>query len=205
MKKELSAHQFPEVYKSLGIDLSKLGCIMLDLEPFKLDFLLQEPFSGSVVNFDKELEPYLYHAKDTSRFWINGLVGKEPHCTLLYGLLTPGNESPMRELVPQMLEGWECKEVEIDHVGYFPSPYPDEPYFCIVAYIKPTPELIEGNERLKMLPHINTFPGYKAHATIAYIKADSEKYRDWVIDELNLALKGKKLAITGLNLGGNKS
>ena len=209
MKKELSAHQFPEVYKALGIDLSKLGCIMLDLEEIpNLDRIVQDPFTGTQSNlyqFAGGEDAYI--SPDPSKFWIKGFVGAEPHITLLYGLLTPGNESPMKELVPQILEGWEMTDAEIDHVDFFPSPYPDEPYYCIVAHMKATPELIEGNERLKMLPHINTFPGYKAHATISYIRADrkdSEEYRDWLIEELNIALKGAKVKVKALNFGGNK-
>lgn len=209
MEKTLSAHQFPEVYKTLGIDLSKLGCIMLDLEPFpEMNRIVQDPFTGTQSNLHQFLGgDDAYVSPDPTKFWIKGYVGAEPHVTLLYGLLTPGNESPMRELVPQMLEDWLCQFINIDHVGFFASPYPDEPYYCIVAHIEPTLALLEGNDRLKMLPHINTFPGYKAHATIAYIRADrkdSEQYRDWIIEELNLALKGKKLMVKGINLGGNK-
>lgn len=204
MNKQLSAHQFPAVYEALGIDLKKLGCIMLDLAPLPVsNRLIQEPFEGAVVNLDGFVNSIAHVSPDPAKFWIKGVVSDEPHVTLLYGLLTPGNESPMKELVPQMLEGWNMEWVQIDHVSFFPSPYPDEPYWCIVAHLKMTDELVEGNERLKMLPHVNTFPGYKAHITIAYIKS-TEAERDWLIEELNRDFKGANVRVERLNFGGNK-
>lgn len=200
MDKQLSAHQFPKVFADLGINLSKLGCIMLDLSPIPVGNLLgQDGVTSLLYSIDE------YKAKDPDRFWIDGYVGGNPHITLMYGLLTPGNESPMKELVPQVLEGWKYPPITISHVGYFPSPYPDEPYYCIVAHIDPSPDLSEGNARIKMLPHIDTFAGYKPHATIAYIKAErGEEYRDSLIAELTKGLAGVQLEVTGLNFGGNK-
>ena len=32
------AHDYPEIYKALDIDLSALGCFMLDTEPIPYDF-----------------------------------------------------------------------------------------------------------------------------------------------------------------------
>jgi hypothetical protein len=97
-------------------------------------------------------------------------------------------------------------DVEIDHVSYFDSPYPDEPYYCIVAHIKVTPELLEGHQRLEFLPHINTFAGYKPHMTVAYIRKDQgEGYRDSLIQHLNNAWAGKRMEVLPYpNLGGNK-
>ena len=98
------AHDFPQVYKELGYDLSKLGCIMLDLEPLEL-----------LVDKDK-----LYYASNKDRFWIDGLVAdKTPHVTLLYGLLRSGLE--MKKHVDTVLSGVDIGSVTIDHVGYFES------------------------------------------------------------------------------------
>lgn len=193
--KELSAHKFPEVYKRLGINLSKLGCIMLDLKPLNNAWSIE--YDGAAVS--------LYYAKNKERFWIDGWVFDKPHITLMYGLLTPGDESPMKELVPQILEGWEYPQIEVEDISYFDSPYPDEPYYCIVAKIKTTPDLLEANERIKMLPHLNTFPGYKPHATICYLdKKQGDEYRDNMIEYFKTCFVGKKMEVSGLNLGGNK-
>lgn len=191
----MKAHDFPKIYETLGIDLSKLGCIMLDLEPFE---------NAYSIGYDGA-EVALYYAKDKKRFWINGWIFDKPHMTLLYGLLTPGNESPMKELVPMALEGWKWPEIEVSDVGFFDSPYSDEPYWCIVAHIKITPELQEGHDRLCMLPHIKTFPGYKAHSTICYVdKAQGEKYRDTLVENFKKIWVGKTMNIQSLNFGGNK-
>jgi hypothetical protein len=180
------AHDYPQIYKDLGYDLSKLGCIMLDLEPLEVKVPANE----------------LYYAKNKDRFWIDGLVAaKTPHVTLLYGLLRSGLE--MQKHVDTVLEGIKLSDAEIDHVGYFESPYDDEPYYCVVAHLKITKELTEANERLKFLPHINTFPGYKAHFTLAYINKN-ERRRNAIVGALNAELSGKRIKAGGINYGGDK-
>lgn len=186
MSKKLSAHQFKDMYAGLGYDLAKLGCIMLDLEPqtFKIN------------------ESVLYYAKNKKNYWIDGNVaGKTPHVTLLYGLLRSGDE--LKSQVDTVLPADKLpKEVTIDHIGFFDSPYDDEPYYCIVAHLKIESTLQEAHDRLQMLPHIDTFPGYKAHFSLAYIK-QNERTRDSLIDSLNKHYKGKTIKCAELNYGGN--
>jgi 2'-5' RNA ligase len=191
MTKQLNSHQFPDVYKWLGINLSKLGCVMLDLEP------LRNMYSISLEG----AETALYHSKNRERHWINGWVADQTlHLTLLYGLLSKSRD--ISKHIKKVLKGWEILEVEIEDIGYFDSPYDDEDYYCIVAHIKPTPELLEGHQRLEFLPHINTFSGYKPHATLCYLsKAQGAKYRDRMVQHFRSLWKGKKLKIKGLNLG----
>lgn len=187
MAKKLSAHQFKDMYTAMGYDLGKLGCIMLDLEPqtFKIN------------------ESALYYAKDKKNFWIDGNVaGKTPHVTLLYGLLRSGDE--LKTQVNTVLPA-DClpKEVTIDHIDFFDSPYDeDEPYYCIVAHLKIDKVLQEAHDRLQMLPHIDTFPGYKAHFSLAYIKKN-ETTRDALIESLNKHYKGKTIKAHALNYGGD--
>lgn len=188
MKKQLSTNDFKEVYKGLAINIQKLGCMMLDLEPLELR-------SGFY-----DLEHLLYYSQDKEKFWIDGYVGsKTPHMTLLYGLMSSAHN--YKDYIENnLLKDWKMEEVEIDHFGYFESPYDDEPYYCIVAHIKVTPELLEGNQRMEFLPHINTFAGYKPHFTIMYIKKD-ETQRDALIEDLNKHHAGTKLKVTGYNFG----
>lgn len=196
--KQLNSHQFEEVYKWLGINLDKLGCIMLDLEPVSIDHWIgQDGQTSYLTGFP------LHYTKSEDRFWIKGWVAKEtPHITLLYGLLEQGKN--FEPHIEKVLEGWKIKTVEIEDIGFYESPYPDEPYYCIVAHIKPTPELIEGHQRLEFLPHINTFTGYKAHFTLAYIEKN-EDIRDGFIADLKKEFIGKKLKIKEkINLGGEK-
>lgn len=204
MEKQINSHQFKEIYEWLGINLSKLGCLMLDTEPIKLpNHIIQDWETGAGVNFDtffKEL--FMYKAQNKERFWIDGFVGETtPHLTLLYGLPTEAiNYKPHIEKV---LNGWNMETVKIADIGYFESPYEDEPYYCVVAHIEVTNELMEGHQRMELLPHINTFVGYKPHITIAYLKKD-ETARDIFIEDLKTTLVGKELKVLGLNYGGNK-
>lgn len=191
--KQLNSHQFENVYKELNINLDTLGCIMLDLKPLSNMYSIEYEGAGMM----------LYKSKNKDRFWIDGWVAnKTPHITLLYGLLESGKN--LEKQINQVLDGWKLEEVEIDHIGYFESPYPDEEYYCLVAHIKVTDDLLEGHQRLEFLPHINTFTGYKPHMTIAYIRKD-ENTRDNLLEEFNSLWSGKKLKVKqNINLGGNK-
>ena len=187
----LNSHNFESTYKELKIDLNRLGCLMLDV---KWPVGMWSPeFEGAGSD--------LYYAKNKDRFWINGWVADKAHLTLLYGFMKPAYK--WKKYINRVLKGWKFPELEVEGIGYFDSPYKNEPYYCIVAYIKVTPELLEGHQRCQFLPHVNTFPGYRPHVTIAYIRKDSgakELFIGWVAK----LIKGKKLTITKLNFGGNK-
>lgn len=189
---QVSAHKFPDLYKSLGIDLNKLGCIMLDIED---NLPMPKSYEFEVENF--------YHAKNKAHFWIDGYCAdKNPHVTLLYGLLTPAYEQP--ENIKTVLEDWAISTVKIADIGYFPSTMEDEQYYCLIALIEVTPRLLEGSQRLEFLPHVNTFTEYKPHMTIAYIKKD-DKLRDRMISDLRKLFVGRELKVNPkLNLGSNK-
>lgn len=191
----MNAHKYKEIYEMLGINLSKLGCLMLDTEPIKIEYyqIMQD---GVTAYFPE------YKAKNKDRFWIDGYVAdKVPHVTLFYGFLNEAGS--YKKHIDILLQDWKMEEIEIESIGYFDSPYEDEDYYCVVAHVKKTDELIEGNNRMQFLPHITTFIGYKPHITIAYIIKD-EAIRDDFIKHLEKELVGEKLKVTGLNYGGNK-
>lgn len=185
---------FEETYKNLGINLDELGCVMLDIEPLDNMYSIEYEGAGTM----------LYASKNPDRKWINGwVVGSVAHITLLYGLLD--NAHNWEKHINAVLDGWEMDTVEIDHISYFDSPYNDEDknYWCIVAHIKVTPELMEGHQRLEFLPHINTFTGYKPHMTICYIeKRETTDHRDNLIEYFNKCWSGQKLKVkSDINLG----
>lgn len=183
---DIKASNFPEVYENLGIDINDLGCIMVNVEPFELsDIILQED---------------LYNPEGTNHAM--GLVGETaPHCTLLYGLLNDGNA--MRKNVDLVLSGWELNEVEIGSVDYFDGVDNETgmEYYCIVAKLVPSSGLVEANARLKMLPHLDTFPmQYIPHCSLAYVVHDEAK-RDQYVKALNTKLVGSMIPVVGLNYG----
>lgn len=203
MNKEIKAHNYKEVYEMLGYNLSKLGCLMLDTEPIILpSYIMQDWETGTQCNFDAFYKSFAYHAKNKDRFWIDGFVSeKTPHLTLFYGFLQEA--SCFKPHIEKLLNDTNISSVKIEEVSFFDSPYEDEPYYCIIAKVEKTPELLEAHNKMTLLPNIQTFPDYKPHITIAYIKKDG-KVRDYFIEDLNKMFKGKELKVVGLNYGGNK-
>lgn len=200
MSRAESVHLFPDVHEALGIRIPDLGCIMADVEPIPvLDYAAD---AGLDPDRDLYVSPNL-----AERFWINGAVGESgAHVTLLYGLMQPG--PVWRDHVDVLLADIDLTTVTVEHVGIFDSPYPDEPYKCIVAHLKLTPALLKAHARLSYLPHINTFPEYRAHVTLAYVK-DQLSGVDWAattaeawVRALQAPLRDAPLAITGLDYGG---
>jgi hypothetical protein len=192
-----SAHSFGEIYKNLKINLSKLGCVMLDLAPPK--FILDEQLWTTINGADC----IWHYSKNKSRFWIKGFVGEKPHCTALYGLMKPAKN--WKKHIDLLLSDVSLpRYLEIDRIGYFDSPYEDDKYWCIVAHLKENLNLLGVNERLQMLPHVRTFDGFKAHVTIAYLsKSQGEKQRDELIKSLENGRGTEAFYVLGLNYGGN--
>ncbi|HEY0108083.1 MAG TPA: hypothetical protein VGB67_00560 [Fibrella sp.] len=181
----IKAQDYPGIYQSLGIDISNLGCIMLDTDKIEISTIIR--------NQD------LYFKEDEPDSHTQGAVSEnEPHVTLLYGLLQPGPE--LKDHVDLLLHDWQPGEIIIEKVGFFYSNDPKHPDFItIIAEVLVTPELLDGNGRMRMLPHINTFPTYKPHITLAYVKASS----DWqnYVNALNERYAGQTVGYKGVNYG----
>lgn len=155
-----------EHYASQGHPVGELGCVMLPVL-FPAGVLERGYEIGILDRSD------LYFSEDPSRWWITGDVREKAHVTLLYGLLEKAYEQD--ELIARLLEDW-AAPAGLPIIGYegFSSPYPDEPYVCIVARVDDsTGALATARGRLEYLPHINTFPEWKLHATVAYVHKDS--------------------------------
>lgn len=174
-----------EIYNRLGVFHDKLGCVMMDTEPLKISDMLSEED--------------LYYAKEKDRFWIDGVVSEKVcHVTLLYGLMQSARD--WKEYVDALLEGISIKEVEIDSVSYFDSPYEEEPYYCLVAKLVVSDELLMANGQLRKLPHVDDYSTYQPHITLAYIKKDP-KTRDELLYAMNNRFAGTKVKTTALNYG----
>lgn len=188
-----NAHSYEEMYKELGIGLDDLGCVMLNL---KLTPRFQEIRDG----FKEDM----YVSKNPKRHWIRGWVASDPHLTLFYGLLADAKEWALH--IKDLISDIELNFLKVENVGFFESPYEDEPYYCIVANIVPSEALMEMHKRIEFLPHINTFTEYRPHITLCYLKKEKgEAYRDFAIRQFADMLRGEELQARGINFGERKS
>jgi 2'-5' RNA ligase len=191
----LSAYLYPDLYKELGVDANELGCIMLDVAPFE------------VVSMVEDGEADIYHHPDQVNHKYTGGAPAEhvAHLTLLYGLLESGQK--WKGHVDTVLDGWTPPALKIEKVSHFPGSLEGEDYSVIIGQVELTPELVEGHDRLSLLPHIDTFPGYHPHITLAYIKngpssrgGGENNVEKW-IRSLNNAFAGKTFPVTRINYG----
>lgn len=181
---QITASQFPQVYVDLGIDTSKLGCLMLNVEPIKVSGFIPQ---DNLYIADPEEHPHM-----------QGIVSEiSPHCTLLYGFLRSATE--MKKHIDAVLDGWTPEDVTISEVSFFQSNDPEENYITLIAKLEVTPNLAEANGRLKLLPHLDTFSSYLPHITLAYVK-DSSPYQGY-IRTLNSMYQGKSIKALDLNYG----
>lgn len=182
----VTARDFPEVYEDLGIDTGLLGCVMIDTEPIKV---------SDIISRDD-----LYFADPELHSYTQGVVSETvPHTTILYGLMRTGLE--LKKHVDRLLEGWEPGEIIIDKIDFFYGKDEQNSYITIIALLKITDELKDGNGRLRLLPHIDTFQEYNPHITLAYVK-DSSGWQEY-INLLNEKYGGKTIQAKNINYGGN--
>jgi 2'-5' RNA ligase len=168
----------------IGIDVTELGVVMLKTEQLPIKKWVPQDFA--------------YVARNRKRHWIKGLdVGS--HLTLLYGLLGQAH-SEYKEGVMEVLSGWAIpQQVEIEDIDTFDSPFIDEPYKCLAGRIRVTDQLLEGHQRLSLLPHINTYLEYKPHVTLGYVQANLVNEAIYAIEQHLWAYPA--LQVTGLEYG----
>lgn len=182
VRASVSARDFPDLYEGIDIDPNDLGCIMLDTETLDVMKHLPDDYADDLID------------ATTSHDHAMGAVAEtEAHVTLLYGLLENGNV--WKDKVDTVLQDWKIDSVKIADVGYFDTP----DSYAVIAHIETTPELIDGHERLTLLPHIQTFSEYKPHLTLAYVSKDADVDK-WV-DALGAAYNGKTIKAKGINYG----
>jgi len=190
------------IWGDIGISPSDLGCVMLDLK-----FARPEAFEPLL----REMEQDAYVAKDAERIpWVDG-IEERLHVTVLYGLtIDPNNHGQAVETL--LSHGGHLDSVQrhglyINGPEAFESNIPGEDYSCIVLRIGGR-ELREMNQALRLLPHIDTWPDYKAHATLGYVNKRTAGY--W-IERINQVLNTSstlppvsKLELVDVNLGKEK-
>lgn len=157
----MNAYQL-KCLRDMGIVPGQLGAVMLDVEPVDVSHILEPGWD--FITADPAL-PYITKFQQE---------GGPAHITLKYGLLKPAYA--IRWAIDEVLDGWEWGEVTANGATLFPGARRDadtgEGYKTLVLRIARTPELMDGNARLSFLPHIDTFPEYKPHLTLAYLKEE---------------------------------
>lgn len=166
-----SIYAYSDMLQRIGINPKELGCVMLPVEPFDI--------FGEGRDQLLDVED-LYVSEDPELWWVNGDVSDKAHITLLYGLLTPAYEQ--KENIDELLADWDMPEYFVpERIMFFPDPR-GENYAAIVVEID-DPHLEEAHARLSYLPHVNTFPKYRSHMTIAYVRlAAAQRWMDVLSD-----------------------
>jgi hypothetical protein len=182
---QVASRDFDGLYDGLIIDQRAVtdddyrGCIMIDTEKI--------PVAQYVKNADKDL---FENPK-----WEQGPIPAEtkPHATLLYGLLNNGNI--WKDKVDLVLKDWKMDTVRIEEVSYFDT----EDSYAVIGLLEVTDELLDANQRLSLLPHLNTFSEYHPHITLAYVKKDADVDK-WV-KSLGKKYNGQIVSTKSINYG----
>jgi hypothetical protein len=177
---QVSLADFPGLLDDVDMVPEKPGCIMLDTDA--LDVLTHVDGGKDDLVAATDMDDSVVPGEDV------------PHVTLLYGLLENGNI--WKDKVDQVLEGWKLDGVTIDQVGSFDL----GDSHAIVAHVKKTPEIIDGHERLTLLPHIQTHSEYMPHLTLAYVQHDQAVADKWV-KALGKQYNGTTVKAKGINYG----
>ncbi|MDR1264358.1 MAG: hypothetical protein LBK42_02025 [Propionibacteriaceae bacterium] len=136
------------------IPTDNLGCVMLRCG------------TGS---YEPLIEPEWAANPDVLPDYCEGTAFLNPnalHLTLKYGLmpaLVTGED------VDEALAGW--RPPPILFVTGFELFGGGDGWKALVATVENPPVLQQANHWLSLLPHIDTWPGYRAHVTLGYIKS----------------------------------
>jgi len=89
-----------------------------------------------------------------------------PHITLLYGI----HQDVPFEDVKTIVDTFKPVKITLNKVGFFAN---DK--FDVIKYEFNDKTLNSYNKKLVELPHTNSYPDYKAHLTLAYVKSGMGK------------------------------
>lgn len=174
-----------------GLKTSDLECVMLDVQPFRWgeDHI---PTIGELFGEDFNPNDLFYGSTDELKYAQGAVYDSVPHVTLLFGIHP---SLTYEEDVNSVLYDWVTPDLMSKYVGFFEG----EGYYCIVAHLDLTAWLMNARRRLEALPHTTTYPEFKPHMTLAYIKKTAN-LQVW-LERMNAAFANRVLYASGLNLG----
>ncbi len=135
----------------------KLGCVMVEVSVSNWNEIT------STINKDD-----LYEVEGE-----NYGIQNNPHLTLLYVLKANITKEQIKEVLTKTIDGDKII-IEIENIDTFEN----EDFDVVKFNVKKTEQLQRIFDALSELPNENTFPDYKPHITIAYVrKGLGEKYK----------------------------
>jgi hypothetical protein len=137
-----------ETFKDFKV--RKRGCVMMTVDVPEWDNIC------SIVNTEDVYSPDEDHG-----------IEHDPHVTVLYGFYS----FVLPNEVIEILRQFEPPKVLFGSIGIFE----DHPDFDIVMINVTSEDLTKMNLSLAKLPNEETFPNYKPHVTIAYVKKGTAK------------------------------
>jgi 2'-5' RNA ligase len=147
------------VKESSGYDY---GCVMVEVPVSNWNEIC------SVIDKDD-----IYEEENDKSYGIQ----KNPHLTLLYGLKSDVSKEKVEDILENIMDEYTSDkgiEIEIENIGVFEN----EKFDVVKFNIKKTELLQKLFDGLSELPNENTFPDYKPHMTIAFVKKGlGEKYK----------------------------
>lgn len=165
-----------DVLKALGYDLASLTPVMLKTDNIRVSDYKNRPED-------------LFYGESYDLRYVQGAVAEATaHVTLHQGLL-PGIPA---DIIDTVLGDYDISEVRISNIGGWPSA---DGFTTVVAHLCDYDgKLLELHNRLRTLPHIDSFPEFKPHVTLAFVR-DGACMPSW-LNALN-ALSGKTLQVSG--------
>lgn len=165
-----------DVLKSLGYDLASLTPVMLKTDNIRISDFKDRPED-------------LFYGDSYELRYVQGAVAETTaHVTLHQGILP----NVPAEAIDAVLGDYNISQVRISNVGGWPSA---DGFTTVVAHLCDYDgALLELHNRLRTLPHIDSFPDFKPHVTLAYVR-DGACMPSW-LNSLN-ALSGKTLQVSG--------
>ena len=166
MKRVLSYSDFMKICEDKSGSMYEYGCLMLYVKiPNWSEFTNQIQSS------------YLYEPQN-ERYGLE----TEPHITILYGI----HKDVKDEDVLETFSGINEKEFDLKLVGI--DCFKNKDYDVLKINVR-SEKLNELNNIAKSLPHTDTYPDYKPHLTIAYLKkgfGDMYSNKDFETSAVNL-------------------
>ena len=174
-----------------GLKTSDLECVMLDVRPIEWE---EGYFPKLAELFGEGYNPndLFYGDTDELKYAQGAVYDSVPHVTLLFGIHP---SLTYEEDVESVLHDWFTPDLMSQYVGFFEG----DDYYCIVAHLIPTAYLMNARRRLEALPHTTTYPEFKPHMTLAYIKKTAN-LQLW-LERMNKTFANRVFYVAGLNLG----